>query len=495
VDNSEYEKSMERVRNALAELVNENWTGFRELRDGMYGRHVEVPSEGKGVNEKASSMLLDNRYIPNSQVRGKMSTLLAISEERFYHGTDFWDEFAPAIPADERLFYASMLIHQAKTRPAKEFGHSWIVRQYDNGKLKEYISQDTLAESVNKGFWELANEYFTYCDYTILGPNVPWGIYTTLMEYSKHMDLTRFKELWDRPLHDRTGWPDRAYLKAYEHAKLSGLLKAKELGFLASPIIEKIFNTAFDPMRTDVEPTSYLKRNLKNYPEAVNTPTVQLMLKEMFSHRIKALGSDESNLFYAMLIEGYLRMDEGAKRRLASSSLNMRDGELANDLVSSKFPVSWLTDEAKSSVQSRIAKAIDETYSKISFKSLIEHISYINESMKLKLLDERIGDEKLARAVTFYIESKRRPGGDVAQEMYSLPRLEGISPDLDIRMRDSALGDMLLRRVSTDVAECRNENWVQRGRPWPDRGTDGVQLSFKGFEIRQSIERSRSKAR
>ena len=492
MNDSDYNKGIERVQKTLDELVESSWTRFVEHRNEKYtGMRFSAHTEDRSTMEKAKAMLSDTGFLDGPE-KWKMDLLVAISEKVFYHGTSFFGELNPLISQEERAFYANMLIHDARTQPPKQMGYKWLVEQYDNGKLKDFIDHDLLVESVNRGFWEMVSEYLSYTENGRIMAVVPWKSYEVLMKYSEHLDFTKYRECWPERLCNRDNWPGKDYAKVYDRAKASGTLTTKELGFLASPMIGRIINAAFNPMDVDVEPESFMEANMKRFADVLNTPAIQNLLKEVFSICINSLSNEEDNIYNAKVIEPYLRMAYSAKRNLASSSIDRKDVWLIDNMINGRFPVEWLNEEAKEYVQSKIVKTIDENHGKISL--LTKNMDYISDAMKSGLLGKKLGIEKMERELTFYAEAKKRPGGKVAQEMYAM-KLEGINPEIAKRVRDAALNDMHLRRVPTDVAEGNNAIWVQRGRPDRDRGTDGVQLSFKGLEIRQGAEQAKSRSK
>jgi hypothetical protein len=492
VDDSDYKKSMERVEQMLNELAEASWSKFVEYRTQTQGKHFAYPvPRAETALEKAKAMLSDTGFLDGPE-KWRMDTLVAINERIFYHGTSFLDKLSPLISSEEKAFYANMLIHEARTQPPKQMGYKWLVEQYDNGKLRDFIDHDLLVESVNRGFWELVSEYLSNSAHGRLMAVVPWKSYETLMKYSEHLDFTKYRECWPEKLRSRDGWPGKDYAKVYDRAKASGALSTKELGFLASPMVDRIIDVALNPYEVEVDPEPFMEANMKRFTDVLGTPAIQNLLKESFSLCINLLSDEEDNIYNAKVIEPYLRMADSAKRNLASSSLDRKELWLIGNMINGRFPAEWLNEEAKEYVQSKIVKVIDGNHGKISL--LPKNIDYITDAMKSGLLGKKLGIEKMERELTFYTEAKKRPGGKVAQEMYSM-KLEGINPELVKQVRGVAMKDMLLRRVTTDVAETGDESWVQRGKPDHDRGTAGVQLSFTGLEMSKGAEQQGGKSR
>lgn len=352
-----YEESMARVNGELETLVGSLWAKFYAAEDQV-GRDT--------IEGKAATIINDmGRQARTMEFKdkGKLLLLNEIVYGSFWHSSNFWKNAESTMTDQDREFYATVIIEQAKlahamkgmSAPGYWYGYSWIVEKYDQGELRGYIPESLLREAVNKGFWENANRHFTVAEAKYSMPGGVLDKYYVIMKYWEYLDLARVNEFWREPLCGKADWPILEYRKAFDRAR--GRLDRKSATKLAAPIIDGLFRYVLnDEHKWDERRGAELAQRLRRYGEYMRMKEIQNLIK---SNLVEQLGYlfDDDYKFEAMrnvkIYLGYLNMSPDGKARFVSTALRLpQEGKNAiEDLVELAFPIDLLTREKKAELQ------------------------------------------------------------------------------------------------------------------------------------------------
>jgi hypothetical protein len=465
-----YDDAKARIKNDLVSEVNAIWGRYKEHRRGTPGFETERIDNWK-IEDKARAIIVDSWFMPDSMENKRISMLLDIVSEFFWRATAHWSEVLPTLSNEKVALYSKTLVAQAQLQSFNPlaFGHAWLVERYDDGILKEHISQDLLKESMNKGFWEIANYFYDKTLFASSNGHAEWKMYSAVMKYSQHLDLTRCNEFSKGDLYAAGIWPDETYIRAYEKAKDSGKLSAERLGFLARPIVEQMLEQTYQRMRDfDDKAEQKLERALCGYSGVLHAPSVQNMLKEHFSEMVKGV-----RLRSAGVVERYLDITDSEKRELASSALGGYKYENAENIMENGFPKEWLTEKAKAMMAEEITKEINKG---VEINYFMDLVNLIENGRRYDLFDDELANERISGVMNRYLEEKRRPKGDVAKAVYCVDWPDYADPALVKKIKEKAMSDMLLRRVKTD------EITVSTKTPKTYGVVDGA-FSYRGVHV------------
>lgn len=501
MDDEEYANAKARVEKELGEAVNAVWESLKEFRARKYSAIAgDLDASRVTLIDKAYCVTEESGFMPGSPERKRISMLLDLHRDTFWHCTDNWGDISPALSDENRAFYAKLMLEQAKRSAESDkisrLGYTWIVEQYDNGKLKAFIDDKLLAESVNRGFWEIVNGYFSS-----EGPGYtpPLKSFEVLRRYMHLLDLTRFKEFKKGEMYSHGAWLENTYVAAYVRAKASNKLSRADLGILAKPIIEQEIEYScgdeYDWDDERLEPEKYLRRKLRSYSDVLGTPAIQKLLKYKVAHYVSIF-----ELYYAETLLNLVRGSKQAKQNLVSKSLDRKEHDFEREMVHNEFPPEWLTDEAKGYVQDRIVKVIDEEYKMMPFRKFTEHIEFIKRGARSGLIHEDIAKEKIERALNFYVESKRRPGGEVAQAVNTMEFPDFVDTAVIEKARgmaaiDSGTSEKRSAEARERIANSRRESmerWELENSK-PATKEEGKQLDFTNM-LRGGPGKTKSKS-
>jgi hypothetical protein len=464
----DYQAAKERVKKELTDLVEQIWPDVQPVFEKYKWPIPEQPLE------KARRVSYHLGHIKDEQKRKKFSMLCDLSTDTYWHATDFWPEIRKSLAKEDERFYATLMIEMAKRDHEQgELGYAWIVKSYDDGSLREFVSEEMLTEAVNCGFWEIANEYFTG-----KGGSLPRNYYDTLMNYSDILDLSsKVNQFKQKPLKANSweGWPDERYIACFERARQK--LTTEDGAWLARPIIERIIGQTLSWYDPKPNPDKLLKIRLEPYKEYLNTKVIQDLLNEEVRRYIKYC--DNANeayrwLFCAKILKPYLTLSESEFKELVSSSLPKESYRLERILVDINFPKEWLNEATLAFIKNKIVEHISEPVQHWQRgawrekKEIISHLEFLQKCMATEWLDEKLGRERIKSGLETYLKQKRRPSGAavvglldslkpqfVEQELYRAVVHQGIT-DLVKRNR--------LKEASIWYRKAEHEGWLDKSK-------------------------------
>ncbi len=471
----------------LDELTDVLWrvlvNPFREKKS-PYRRYKEEP-DTQTTQQKASKIAHNLNEFDDCKAKYLFSMLYDLDDSeypsRYWHSTDHWDELKPFLSGIEQEYYAKMIIEKAAGGHKRylerddswggRYGHAWIVRKYNDGTLKEFISQELLEESVNQAFWEIANTVFV--DET--HEQMPEEYYEDIMKHSQYLDLTRLDEFKKEPLTiDRYWWVEDQYKKAVQRAKDN--LPKESMAWLARPILEDLFVYAFSWENHSDEPITDMEKELEDYKEYIDTEIIQDMIKEKITISFQRWDNDEHNEYSHTWRFDYLRnhlkmSDKEVAEHLSSNFPEDRDFEIT--LIKEQFPIKYLNSEAIERVQEKAIKHVhDNDWIFIGSKAtepLVPHLNFIDSAIQQGYLEKIVAKPIIEGKVKAYINRKRRPAGDLVVHMLS--RLNpnaayNIDKDLYKEAVHKGISDLVLRNKLKEASQvytkAEEQGWLDK---------------------------------
>lgn len=365
----DYEAAKLRVQRELAEIVEPLFERLplkeRKKREGKF----TLEEKTRRVHERGFL------YAPQrfgfsdhiTEVKGwRFSLLFELNFGTFWHALDHIREMRENLSAQDLEFYVRLVIEQGKhskeenknySFPGHRHGCFVLVELYDEGKLDPYVDNDLLRELVNRGFWELANQYFDG-DISHIGLGRAPEI---LKKYMRFLDLTRVDEFWEKPLFG-SYWVTEEYIAAVEMAR--GKLRPESASKIVAPIVQNIFRVAFWEV---AETEQYLKGRLAPYLDYLQLPLVQEAVKYELREVIRRSSSDGDSPFTAKSLSvglKYLNLD-GQKAAEFVSAEFTREKLLsigAAAFVKMRIPPELLTREKREEVRKLIFEELERRF-------------------------------------------------------------------------------------------------------------------------------------
>ncbi|MGD0728473.1 MAG: hypothetical protein ABR981_00135 [Candidatus Micrarchaeaceae archaeon] len=409
-DKFDYDSAMAVAQTQFEKTVDNIWPfAVKALGD----KNTEKYKTAKDKSERV--YLLDIEGVTKND-HSRLVMLYELNHGRFWRAIPAWKAISD-FSWDDKVLYANIILEKAKTAhkikkesqyPGDSFGHVIIVENYNNGVLRDFISDDLLKEAAGRGFWEVANEYFT--NSLVNNLQMIGGArerYLTIMEHHELIDLTHVDELYENPLLGGY-WITDKYIKAFERSKSK--LSEESAAKLVRPIIEKVFIDAFyvDPdgtAKTD-NPAKFIAENLLPYEEYMKTEAVQLMLKE----RLKIHAKDYHTSGIVTVLH-YIEASEAEKAEIVSAALPKIYPHDAKKLIDYKFPGSLLNNGKKEEVENAIMAFLQEqSRSPLgccagAMEEVIKPVWFAQRAMKYGLLDREKGSKFIGVKVTNYLNA------------------------------------------------------------------------------------------
>jgi len=441
-----------RVKKELAVIIEQNWEKLPEHVRMVYG---EKCSDEDVLERKIVGMYGSEGVLGES--KHKFSMLYELSRDTYWHAFDHFSDLKPSLSKEDIEFYVTLAIEQAK-RCDKKLGYAWIVREHDTGLIAEFVSPELLKESVNGGFWDFANKYFT--EDTTPGILAPWDYFHIIMGHSDLLDFTKFKEFRGKPLNNESRWVDEKYMAAFERAKPN--LSVEDAAWLVTPIIWGIVNKATAWEDGVDDPEKYLQKKLPPYKEYINTQAIQELLKTTMKDCIKCLGGDQTyhNMCGVEVLKPYVQISDDDFKELVSANLPREEetggleDSLEEDLVRHDFSKEWLTQKALSEIEDAIKKNLDSEGS-----GRTPYIGLLQDSVNGGWLDEKYGREMLKKSIENYISLKKRPAGQVAEDFLRSVDPKLVEQRLYRQMIHQGISDLVKRNRVITATE-----WYQKAR-------------------------------
>ncbi|VVB59381.1 Uncharacterised protein [uncultured archaeon] len=460
-----YVEAQKRVSDELNVLADELWEKVEQVySDETHFRpsanHIEAVKMALyllGTNESVQEQGVEI----DSNTRKKFSMLYELSTNGYWNAVKAWSQIEPSLN-DDAEFYAKLMIEQAKRESRqRKSDYVWIVEQYDNGILKNFINDELLNESVNAGFWELAGNYLT-CEMMA----IPRNQYDTIMKYPEHLDLSRVNEFRTKPLlaNGNYGeWIDKRYVDAFKKARKKGALGLESEAFLARPIIELAFDIAFGIEAEDSE--AFLKDALKPYGKYLETKIIRSLLKDEIKKRVIAVseGSDWDQevclLEHAEILAEYLRLPKKRVRMFISSILLNEEELRVSGFIKDNFPKDWITPKARSRIKDAAEIYYDGLARLYASQEIIPALGILQKAMKKDFFDVEKGKKIIAKGLEEYLETKRHTASSEVKNLIGTLKPEFVPDDLYKAVRAKVDKDLSKSEALSKINRIRAPKW------------------------------------
>ena len=364
-----------------------------------------------------------------------------LSRGLYWQAADFFDE----IPKEEREPYAKEMIEQAKVGGAHDWDsdYLWIVEKYYDGTLTEFIDDDLLNESVNKGFWEFVGRELTQ---KVMGALKD---YKVLMSYKDRIKIDKVpieKDIratylcsWDRDSHygriiDDLWWPDDDFVEIFN--KFKNNLSKDDAAKLVRPIIEIEIKAALDDEFWGNR-TKALEEGFKPYNEYLNHPRIQSLFEEYIRGYVSAMDSR-----FEYLLPYWNQSEENIKKFIS----NLVKDECSPDFIR-KFPIKYLTDDLKSKIRTELEEYLKNPWD----KSIVPNIYLWADAVYYGYIPEEDAKDFIEQKVKEYIGKKRISKKRLTELYYQLP--DFVSTELKEEIR---------KRVEQKIEEYINKKQISR---------------------------------
>jgi len=438
----DYDAAKNSVSTELERIIDNLWLEAKTLYEENYTLDDDI--------DKVRVVYDVTHRLEDRQKAKTFLMLYELNNDCFWHAADNWPELSKAMSDDNKEFYATLIIEQAK-QGKKETGYSWIVEKYDDEVLKEFISEDLLKEAVNRGFWEIANDLFI--DNLARVPER----YNTLLKYFKHLDLTRAGEFrTDNLLCIAGGWMSLEYINAFKRAR--GKASKGDEEYIVRPIIQFILEQTLSWEQPMEEPEKVLKKRLKKYNDYLSAPIIQDLIKEEISDSLKEIDGD-SAYHYLMSIEilkDHLIMPEDKFKEFISTNLPDDSYNLENNLVKEEFPIDWLTDNKKSEIKDAISKEIDNHIQKWRLGTFISDINFLKSAINQEFFNKDDAVNLIETGIDKYIGQEGRPKAKEISALLEVITLQDVSKEKYSQMVHRGIKDLLQRTRKVDAKEWYN---------------------------------------
>lgn len=451
-------EALERVADEYDALVDEIWPMIEKSCSS-----VERRSLPKSKERRRNEAYQYFGRLFSDPLEEKADVLWELMSRCHWHATDCWQKLRPHLTYEEAQFYVQTMLALAQESFAKDgkFGASWIVEKYDDGLLREFISEEMLFEAVNCGFWEYAHTYF--CTSNPCGRVMNREGYFILAKYFNLLDLTRIEEFRDlcKPLYDCFSWTeDKAFLDAFERVRPK--LTEEQAGWFARAIIDGFISrlSSYD-YTEEISPREAFKEQIEPYADLISTEAVQSLLREHIAFCAKHLDNDEDEMWdpddQLKTLLDFLSATLEEKKELISANLDRDDEKLGRILVNLAFPPFLLTKEAVEFVQGRIIEAIQAPPQKCvcnSKKEVIPNLCLIQSAQRQGWLEDGWAKKHIEAGLAEYLKGKS-PSGEAVNNLLSDLDRDLVSAELYQKVLERGVADLVLRKKVQKAEQWR----------------------------------------
>ncbi len=448
-----YKEAMQQVSDELERLADEFWPqaipAYKEFRGGI-------------IPEDKALAVRDALYL-GQEIKGKdfqkFQMLHELKDNRYWGSIQYWPDIKESLREDEEALYASVMIEQAKKGYPKGQKEStdyfWIVKQYDEGTLKKFISDELLEQAVNFGFWEFANNYFFQESRTFNDEE-----YNILLKYSEFLDLSRMNEFVEnaedlREQKRLNFCVTCEYLEAFERIKDKVDL---ELGtWLAWPIMDCIVSEALSWKDPKDAPDEFLEKNLAKYNEYRKTNLFQELIQQNIKYSINGFDMDDSwSVNNIEILKNYFSGSDEEFNELVSGQLDKTEVKG----IIRYFPKKYLTEEALLTIKENIKKTIKLPDS----SAIIPNLGFMQQAANEGFLDIGLAKEKITGELTSYLTNNRVSSSKVEKLVNTLNK-DFVPEQLYIEVLHHSIGLLLKSKKTTSKAEelhnqGKKEGWL-----------------------------------
>ena len=282
------------------------------------------------------------------------------------------------------------------------------------------------------------------------------------------LDLATIAQLDKKPVMraKRGVWPDFAYIRAVERARLNQIPQ-EDKALLVQPIIERIFHDAFWDESGVGDTRTYLVRELKPYQEFLEMPTIKGLLRALAIGKVETACSWDTGRWRPIgditELRLYLRIGDADFAKLVSTKVGATEIDAPKSFVS-EFPSEWLTPEARAVVVGQLEKELDDPRTFALSTEVFPGLAAIQGAVKRDYLGRDTASQRIQRGLGGYLESKRAPSGQaVANLLWSLDR-KVVGEELYRRVVIKGIGDLGKRKKGKEVEKweglARKEGWL-----------------------------------
>lgn len=474
-----YEAAKARVRGELTSLSDELWP---DVEPTYQQYHWRVPKD------KAEAIKSSLGRINDQNKKHMFGMLFELSMNCYWHADDHWSEIRPTLPKEDETFYATLMIEEAKRDGEERIGYSWIVEDYDNGKLKEHISEDLLREAVNRGFWGIVNFYFTGFHFT-----PPLERYYGLMKHKELLDLSRVEEFKGKPLTNDCEWVDADYIECFERAREK--LDLESSAWLARPIIDAIISYVLSWDYQGGNQDYGLTKELDPYKEYFGTALIQDLFKDKLKSQIGSIGGDErrESLSYAKILAEYLEISKSEFVKFVSSSLPKGEYRLELDLLEVDFPQDWLDANTLAEMKSKLIDFVEDKTQKA--KGIIPHLSFMQNTVKRGWMDKEYAKKKITDGIKNYLATKRAGSANPVADLANTLNQDFVGKQLYRDAMHRTITDLVKRgkieKASDLYMKAEKEGWLDKSKipEFKVRVPKPVETIFKREQVRSKFRK------
>jgi hypothetical protein len=471
----DYDAATKSLEKELFDLVEELYPIAKELHSQKYSGSVDNKR-----NTIHTLAWFNNDDLGDVYKAGKFRMLEELVVENGRPGRPWraireWQKISARLPENDKEFYANVMIAQAQIPEDKggmHAGYAWIVEQESNGVFREFISDDLLKESVNKGFWQIASKYLVETSLSF-----PAEDYERLIKHPM-LDLTRIKEfkhmMKGRPI--SSSRTDNLYVEAFE--KVHKKLNKEDAGFFARPIIEHIIRNPIRNNRDWDKPFSKVfAEQFEPYKDLLDTQDVQDLIREMFEDNAKysvTSGSEGySYLQTAQTLRPYLKVPDKELREIVSKNFPRGETWLAQNIVNVRFPLDWLDPSTR--------KYIEDQVKEYAHSPLMQHekqwhnknpvmgrLEFLQRAIATGWYDEKEGREKIASGLKEYLHRERRPAGNAVDVLLGTLHPSLVEQSLYREVIHKGISDLVYRNKIREASEwylkAEKEGWLDKSK-------------------------------
>lgn len=433
-------------RAEFVDLLRQYWS---EIAQTLGQRHYLTLADCLGDPNR-----LPNCEFINTTLPGRHITMLAeLLSDRYWHAVNDWAKIKDGLPPEKRDSYVHYMLARAlEPETTLTLPFCWLVEQYANGNFSSYISQEELADYVNRGFWEYAHRFFD--NPTNTGILVSSGIYEYLLRHFTYIDFSRYQEqafvslMWSK-----RNWISPEYITKVKEAE--GKTSTACMSRLIHPIVDQAIRICFGEYYffEREEAITRFNGDLKPYARHLGNETIQNLFKYYIRYWLSHIDSLDFQQRDAIdIVAGYVEWPDEEKKTYFSDCLSFLDSDLSDNsgqwvhkLVELNLPPTWFAATTQAMVNRQIANCILHPFHNRDEKDIIPHIGLLNGFYRLKWIDGEEVKTAIQSKITGYLDCARTPKAeDIKPLIWLDPRL--VAPDLYSRLMNKAIKDLRTRR-------------------------------------------------